>query len=112
MNVKAFNKIADENEAKTTKIYISCDCKCKFNSTTCNSDQKQNNETCQCECKNYHKYKKDYSWNPSTCVCENRKYLKIIADTSAIECAKICYEYCINKNGKYYSNKCNKKLSQ
>ena len=56
-------------------------------------------------------YKKDYSWNPSTCVCENRMYLKIIADTSAIECAEICYEYCINKNDKYYSNKCNKRLS-
>ena len=44
------------------------------------------NGTCQCECKNYHKCKKDYSWNPSTCICENSKYLKSIADTSVIAC--------------------------
>ena len=54
--------------------------------TTCNSNQKQNNKACQSDCKNYHKRKKDYSWNPSTCICESSKYLKSIADTSVIEC--------------------------
>ena len=33
---------------------------------------------------NYHKCKKDYSWNCSICICENNKYLKSIADTSVI----------------------------
>ena len=58
-NVKVFNMITNENEAKATTEYISCDCKGKFNYATCNSNQKWNNETCNCECKNYHKCKKD-----------------------------------------------------
>ena len=34
INVKAFNMIANKNEAKTTTEHISCDCKCEFNSIT------------------------------------------------------------------------------
>ena len=68
INFKAFNVIANENEAKTMAKNISCDCTCKSKSTTCNSNQKQKNKTCQCEFKNYHKWIKDYSWNPSTCI--------------------------------------------
>ena len=68
INVKAFNMIANEDEAKAMTEHISCDCKCKFNSTTCNSNQ-EGNKTCRHECKNYHKCKEDYSWNPSTCIC-------------------------------------------
>ena len=59
--------------------HISCDWKCKFNSKTCNLNQKWKNKTCQCECKNYHKCKKDYSWNLSM-YFENSKYLKTLAD--------------------------------
>ena len=80
INVKAFNMIANKDDAKAMTEHISCDCKCKFNSTICHSKQKWNNKTCQCDYKNYHKCKKDYSWNPSTCTCE--KYLKRVADTS------------------------------
>ena len=47
INVKAFNKIANKNEAKTMTKHISCDCKCKFNCTTCNSSQKWNNKRFQ-----------------------------------------------------------------
>ena len=36
-NVKVFNTITNETEAKTTIKHISCDCQFKFNSTTCNS---------------------------------------------------------------------------
>ena len=61
INVKAFNMIANKNEAKAMTEHISCDYKCKLNSTTCNSKQKWNNKTCPCECKNYRKCKKDYS---------------------------------------------------
>ena len=50
--VKAFNMLANKNEAKTMTNYISCGCKCKLNSAPCNSDQKWNIKTCQCECKN------------------------------------------------------------
>ena len=39
--------------------------------------------------KNYHTYKKDYSWNPSTCICENSKYLKSVADTLVAKCYEI-----------------------
>ena len=81
--------IINKNEAKTMTKHISCDGICKFNSKTCNSNQKQSSETCPCECKNYHKCKKDYSWNPSTCICENSKYLKSMADTSVITCDEI-----------------------
>ena len=63
--------------------------KCNFNSTICNSNKKWNNETSQCECKKYHKYKKDYNWNPTACICENSKYLKSIANSSVIECDEI-----------------------
>ena len=87
-NFKRFNMLTNKNEAKPMTKHISCDCKYKFNSTACNSSQKWN-ERCQCKCKNYNKCKKDYSWNPSTCICENSKYLKIIADTSVIECDEI-----------------------
>ena len=77
-NGKTFNMITDKEEAKemTEHMIVTCDCKCQFDSATCNSKQKWYNKTCQYECKNYHKYKKDYIWNPSTCVCEKRKYLK------------------------------------
>ena len=40
INVKAFNMIINENEAKAMTEYISRDFKCKFNSTICNSNQK------------------------------------------------------------------------
>ena len=40
INVKAFNTIANKNEANTMPKHISCDCKCKLNSTTCNSNKK------------------------------------------------------------------------
>ena len=87
INVKAFNMITNKDEAKAMTVHISCDCKCKFNSTTCsNSKQNWNNKIFQCECKNYHKYEKDYNWNPRTDICENSKYLKSITDTSVIEC--------------------------
>ena len=66
--------------------HVSCHCKCKFNCAICNSDQKWNNKTCQNECKNYHTWKKNYSWNLNTCTCENSKYLK---STSVTECDKI-----------------------
>ena len=66
--------------------HISCGCKCKFNSTIFNSKQQWNNKAYQCECKNYHKFKKGYSWNSSACICENSKYLKSVADTSVTEC--------------------------
>ena len=91
INVKAFKMIANKNEARTMAKHNSYDCKCKFNSTTFNSNQKWTNETCQCKCKNYHKFKKDYSWNPSVCICENSKYLKSIADTSVIACDEVIF---------------------
>ena len=65
INIKAFNMMANKNEAKTMAKHISCDFKCKFNGKTCN--QKWNNETCQCEWKNDREHKRDYSWNPSAC---------------------------------------------
>ena len=89
INVKAFNMITNEDEAKAMTKHVSCDCKCKFNSTTCNSKQIWNNETCKCECKNYHKREKDYSQNPSRCICGNSKYLKSVADTSVDKCDEI-----------------------
>ena len=33
INVKAFNMIANKNDAEAMTKHISCDCKCKFNST-------------------------------------------------------------------------------
>ena len=35
-NIKAFNIIANKNEAKAMTEQISCDCKCKLCSTICN----------------------------------------------------------------------------
>ena len=35
--------------------------------------EKWNNETCHCEFKNYHRCKKDYSWNPGKHICEKGK---------------------------------------
>ena len=86
INVKAFNMIANKNEAKTMIEHILCDWKCKFDSTICNSNQKRNKKIFQYKCKSYRKRKRDYSWNSSECICENSKYLKSIADTSAPEC--------------------------
>ena len=86
INVKAFNIMRNKNQAKAMAKHISYDCKCNFNSVSSNSKQKRNSNTCQCEYRNYHKCKKDYSWNPSRCICENSKYLKSIADTSATDC--------------------------
>ena len=89
INVKAFNMITTKNEARTIAKHISCNCKYNFNSTTCNSNKKWNKEACQCEGKNYHNCKNYFSWNLNTCICENRKYLKIIANTSVIDCDEI-----------------------
>ena len=110
INVKAFNMIANKDEAKAVTEHISCDCKCKFNSATCNSRQKWNNKTCQCECKNYRKCKENYSWNPITCICGNNKHFKIIADTTTSECDEIIIvmDNLSTKRDKYYSNKCYK----
>ena len=47
INVKAFNMIANKNEAKAMVEHILCVCKC----TISNSNQKRNNKTCQYECK-------------------------------------------------------------
>ena len=62
INVKAFNIIANINEAKAMAERFSCDCKCKFNITMCNSNQECNNKTCQYECKNVCKCKNDCNW--------------------------------------------------
>ena len=85
INVKAFNRITNKDEAKAMTEHISCDCKRKFDSITCNSKQKWNNKTCQCGCKNFCKCKENYSWNPSTYICENSKYSKSITDTTVTE---------------------------
>ena len=53
INVKAFNILANKNEAKEMTKRTSCDCKSKFNSAACNPNQKWNDETCQCESKNH-----------------------------------------------------------
>ena len=45
INIKAFNKIRNKNEAKAMTECFSCHCICKFNSTKCNSKQKWNNKT-------------------------------------------------------------------
>ena len=74
---------------KLKKWQISYNCKYKFNSTTCNPNQKWNSKTCQYECKNYHRCKRDYSWNPSICICENNKNFKSIADNSLSKGDKI-----------------------
>ena len=66
------------NDAKTMTKHVSCYCKSKFNSTTSKSNHKWNKKTSQCKCKNYR-----------TSICENSKYLKIIGDTSVIECVKL-----------------------
>ena len=39
INVKAFNIIANKNEAKIMAKHISCDLKCKLNKTTFNSNK-------------------------------------------------------------------------
>ena len=89
INVKAFNMVTNQDEAKAMAEHVSCDCKCKFNSTIFNSNEKWNNKPCHCECKNYRKCKKDYSWNPSKCICGNSTYSKGIADTSVTECDEV-----------------------
>ena len=53
INLKVFNMITNQNEAKAITKDISCDYKCKFISTTSYSNQKWNNKACQCQCKNY-----------------------------------------------------------
>ena len=40
INVKAFNRMTNKDEAEAMTEHISCDCKCKFNSTTCNLNRK------------------------------------------------------------------------
>ena len=89
INVKAFNMITNENEAKAMVEHISCDFKCKFNSKISYLNQKWNYKTCQCEPKNYRTCKKDYSWNPGTSIYENSNYSKSITDTSVTECDEI-----------------------
>ena len=70
INVKAFNKIANKNEAKTMTKHISCDCKCKFNCTTCNSSQKWNNKTFQ--------YDKKLIASAKKIIVENSNYLNVL----------------------------------
>ena len=91
INVKAFNMIPCQDEAKAMTGHISCDCKWKFNSASCNLNQKWNNKTYKCEYKNCHKSKKDYSWNRSTYTCEKSKYFKSVADPSLTECNEIIF---------------------
>ena len=114
IKVKVFNMISNRNEVKTMIKHISCDCKCKLDSSTCNSNQKWNNRTCQSECKIYSTCKKGYSWNTTTYVSDNGKYLKSAVNDSVMACDKIIYvmDICVNKNHKYYSNKCKSTMSR
>ena len=58
--------ITNKNETKTmTKIFHGI---VNAKSVVQHALQEWNYKTCLCGCKNYHKYKKDYSWNPSTCI--------------------------------------------
>ena len=50
-NIKAFNMITNNDEAKALTDNISCGCKYKLNSTICNSKPNWNNKTSQYECK-------------------------------------------------------------
>ena len=63
-NVKSFNIVTSQNEAKTMIKYISCDRKCNFNGARCNSNQKWNNKTCSCECKKLLYVQQYYCCNP------------------------------------------------
>ena len=84
IKVKVFNMITNKNKAKTMEKHNSCDCKRQFNSTKCNSNQKWNSRIYQCE------VFKIFCWYFSDCLWWNY----------------ICYGYWINKNDKYYTNKC------
>ena len=115
INLKVFNMVTNITEAKImAEYFVNCYCKWKFNSKTFNSNQKWNNQKCHCECKNYHKCRKDYSWNPSTCTFEKSNYLESIGDTSVMDCdeiilvmdilsAKIENTVAINKTKNYHS---------
>ena len=63
-NVKSFNIVTSQNEAKTMIKYISWDRKCNFNGARCNSNQKWNNKTCSCECEKLLYVQQYYCCNP------------------------------------------------
>ena len=100
--------ITNKNEAKAMTRHISHDCKCNFTSTTYNSNQKWN--------------KKHVNVNVKF-IASAKKIIVGILTYVFVKIAitwyfsyhvwwnNICYGYCISKNDKCYSNKCNKKLS-
>ena len=74
INVKAFNMIANKNEAKTiakhTYVLLDANSIVPYVIQIKNGIMKREGA-----CKNYCKCKKDYSWNPRTCICENKVLL-------------------------------------
>ena len=80
INIKVFEIVANKNEAKILTKHIWFDCK---------SNRNRIAKHVSVKIENYHKSKKDYSWNSSTCVSENSKYVKGVAYTLVIACDEI-----------------------
>ena len=77
LNVKVFNLMSRNNEARQIKWHESCKCICRLDEIICNNKQRQNKDKCRCEFKELidkRVCQKGYTWNPSNRECECDKY--------------------------------------
>ena len=93
LNVKVFNLMSRNNEARQIKWHKKCKCICRLDKIICNNKQKWNKDKFRCECKELIAKgvcDKGFIWNPSKCECECDKSCNIgqYLDYSDCKCKK------------------------
>ena len=80
INVKVFNLISRNNEARPIEWYETCKSTCRLDASVCNNKQRWYKDKCRCECKyliDKRICKKRFIWNPCNCDCECDKLCDI-----------------------------------
>ena len=93
LNVRVFNLMSRNNEARHIKWHETCKCICRLDKIICNSKQRWYEDKFRCECRELIDKgvcDKGYVWNPANCECECDKSCKICEylDYSSCKCRK------------------------
>ena len=102
LNVKVFNLMSINNEARCIEWYETCKCECRLDASACNNKQRWNDDKCRCKCKELIDKRvcdKGFIWNPSNCDCECDKSCDIgeYLDYESCKCRKTLVDKLIEK---------------
>ena len=102
LNVKVFNLMSINNEARCIEWYETCKCEFRLDASACNNRQRWNDDKCRCKCKELIDKRvcdKGFIWNPSNCDCECDKSCDIgeYLDYESCKCRKTLVDKLIEK---------------